>query len=187
MLISCCKNTKITTSHWTTINRRMLEPTKKKRYPTSKDKEEAPVTGRRGTIMTKLNSIPTRCDSQAKEQQYQRNSPTIVKVLNPMPGFPACGSDKETGNPQGSWPWRSEEFDYKTSTGLWEIETLVLKGMNKILHAPSFRGKEQWPQFWFNQNYLLVLESLLWRDESARAHHRDGGTGSSSLGKSSLV
>ena len=62
-----CENTKITTSYWTTTNRRMLEPTKK-RYPTSKDKEKALVNGRRGTIMTKSNSILARCDSQAKEQ-----------------------------------------------------------------------------------------------------------------------
>ena len=37
-LISFCERTKITTSCWTIINRRMLEPTKK-RYPMSKDKE----------------------------------------------------------------------------------------------------------------------------------------------------
>jgi len=38
-LISC-KSTKIVTNCWITIDRRTLEPTKK-RYPTSKDKEEA--------------------------------------------------------------------------------------------------------------------------------------------------
>ena len=35
-----CENTKITTSYWTTTNRRMLEPTKKK-TPMSKDKGDA--------------------------------------------------------------------------------------------------------------------------------------------------
>ena len=40
VLISSCESTKITTSHLTTINRMTMEPTKK-RYPTSKDKEEA--------------------------------------------------------------------------------------------------------------------------------------------------
>ena len=39
-LISSCKSTKIAASYWTTTNRRMLEPTRK-RYPTSKDKEGA--------------------------------------------------------------------------------------------------------------------------------------------------
>ena len=37
-LISFCERTKITTTFWTTINRRMLEPTKNK-YPMSNDKE----------------------------------------------------------------------------------------------------------------------------------------------------
>ena len=40
MLISNCKSTKITTSCWTAIDRRTLEPTKQ-RYHTSKDKETA--------------------------------------------------------------------------------------------------------------------------------------------------
>ena len=34
------------------------------------------------------------------------------------------------------------------------------------------------------QNYLLLLEGHLWRPESARAHGRDGDTGSSSPGRS---
>ena len=38
-----CKNSKITTLYWTTIKRRMLDPTKK-RYPTSKGKGESPTT-----------------------------------------------------------------------------------------------------------------------------------------------
>ena len=40
MLTSSFENTKIATSCGTTIDRRMVEPTKK-RYPTSKDKGEA--------------------------------------------------------------------------------------------------------------------------------------------------
>ena len=42
VLTSSCESTKITTSSWTTIKRRILEPTKK-RYPTSNDEEEAKV------------------------------------------------------------------------------------------------------------------------------------------------
>ena len=37
------------------------------------------------------------------------------------------------------------------------------------------------------QNYLLLLEGHLWRPESARAHGRDGDTGSSSPGRSPLM
>ena len=40
VLISSCESTRIATTCWTTIDRRMLEPTKK-RHPMSKDKGEA--------------------------------------------------------------------------------------------------------------------------------------------------
>ena len=53
--ISSCENTKITTSCWTTIARRMLEPTKK-RYSTSKDKEEATVRQQEGHNHDKIKS-----------------------------------------------------------------------------------------------------------------------------------
>ena len=53
--ISSCENTKITTSCWTTIARRMLEPTKK-RYSTSKDKEEATVRQQEGHNHEKIKS-----------------------------------------------------------------------------------------------------------------------------------
>ena len=41
-LIFSCENSKIATHCWTTVNRRMLDPTKE-RYPTSKGKGEAPA------------------------------------------------------------------------------------------------------------------------------------------------
>ena len=34
-----------------------------------------------------------------EQQQYQRSSPTVVTVLNLMPGFPAWGSNKGSGDP----------------------------------------------------------------------------------------
>ena len=43
VLIFSCENAKIATCCWTTTNKRMLDPTKK-RYPTSKGKGEAPVS-----------------------------------------------------------------------------------------------------------------------------------------------
>ena len=83
-----------------------------------------------------------------------------MKVLNPTSGFPAWGSEKGTGNPQGIWPWGPAEFDYKPSRGLSETETPVLEGTQKNLHASKPIAKEQWPHRRLNQNYLLVLEGL---------------------------
>ena len=57
-LISC-ENTKKAKSCWTTIDRRMLEPTKK-RYPASKGKGEAATNGKRGQLHLKSDLIPAR-------------------------------------------------------------------------------------------------------------------------------
>ena len=57
-LISSCKSTKITTSCWTAIDRRTLEPTKK-RYHTSKDKLQWYGNHCRGAIMIQSNPTPT--------------------------------------------------------------------------------------------------------------------------------
>ena len=53
------KNTKILTNCWTTINWRTLEPTKKD-IPCPKTKGKPQWDRRRGTIMLRSNSIPTR-------------------------------------------------------------------------------------------------------------------------------
>ena len=85
-----------------------------------------------------------------------------MKILNPKSGFPVWGSGKGTGNPQEIWPCRPAAFDYRTPTWLWETETPVSEGRNKILHWPRLRGEEQLPHRRLSQNYLLVLEGLLW-------------------------
>ena len=53
VLIFSCENTQIATSCWITINRRMLEPTKKD-TPWPRAKEKPQWDGRRGTIMFKI-------------------------------------------------------------------------------------------------------------------------------------
>ena len=107
-----------------------------------------------------------------------------MKVLNPTSGFSAWGSNKGTGNLKGIWPWRPVGFDYRTSTGLGETETPVLESTNKILCIPRPREKQKWPHRRLNQNYLLVLEGLLWSCGSAGAHRR---ASSSSPGRSALA
>ena len=42
-------------------------------------------------------------NQQTGKQYYKKSSPTVVKVLSLLSSFPACGSGKETGNPQGIW------------------------------------------------------------------------------------
>ena len=59
-----------------TINRRMLEPTKK-RYPTFEDKE-AQQDGRRGAIMIKSNPIPARLVTHRLENN---NTKEVLALL----------------------------------------------------------------------------------------------------------
>ena len=94
-----------------------------------------------------------------KKAEHQRISPIFVKVMSPTSGFPAWGSDKRTGNPQGIWTWRPVGFDCKTFTGPGVKETPVLEGTNKTLYSPNLRGKDQWHQRRLNQNYLLGFNS----------------------------
>ena len=59
-LISSYKSSKITTSCWTTIDRRMLEPIQKKITPCPTTQKKPQQDGRRGTIMIKSSPIPSR-------------------------------------------------------------------------------------------------------------------------------
>ena len=116
------------------------------------------------------------------------NTKEILPLLwgsEPTSGFPAWGPNQRTGNPQGIWPWRPVGFDYKTSTGLGETETPVLERTNEIVHTPRPRGKEQWLHRRLNQNYLPVLEGLLWRSGLAVAHCRERALAAAVLGDAS--
>ena len=51
VLIFSCKNSKIRTHCWTTINRRMLDPSKKKDAPNPRAKEKPQKNSRNGKIL----------------------------------------------------------------------------------------------------------------------------------------
>ena len=141
------------------------------RAPKSQLAVEQPLTG--GWCNPPKKDIP--CLKTKKKLQRDGRRDAIMIKSNPIPaGWVSWGSNKGTGDPQAIWPWRLAGFDYKPSTVLGETKTLVLEGTNKILCIPRSRGKEQWPHRRLNQNYLLVLEGVLWRHGLAGAHHRVG-------------
>ena len=136
----------------------------KKDTPGPKTKKKPHWDQRRDAVTIKLNPITTWWMTHKWEnEKYQRSSLSVVKVLSPTSVFPAWGSDKRTGNAQGTWPWRPSGFDYRTYTGLGERQTPVMEGTNKISRAPRPRGKEKWPLRRLKQTYLMILEGLLWR------------------------
>ena len=179
-----CQSTKITTSCWTTINRKTLEPTKKK------DK----------LIQAQRRS----CNRMVGGAQWQQNQilylpsgwPTDWRTIipkrflhhcqdsspSPPPGW---GSGQGTANPQRIWLWESEGFDYRSFMGLGETETPLLEDTNKILCAPGPKEKEtetdlpvsvwgspqrhgwQWPTM--GTGTLAVLRDVSWLKSSCRS------------------
>ena len=149
---------------------------------------------RRGAITIKSNSTPIGWVTH----KLRTVIPKFSHCCQGSEGhLPAWGPGRGTENPQGIWPWRPVGFDYKTSIELGETDTLVLDGTknpkskkqknNPRAHQDSEERSTDSLQRKLNQNYLLVLKGLLWRCRSAGAHHRDGDTGSSCLGRSPLV
>ena len=123
-----------------------------------KTKKKPQKGSRRGTITIKSNPILYGWVTHKLEKN---NTKEVLPLLWRFWTLHQS-SQLRTGNPQGIWPWRPVRFDYKTSTGLGETETPVLEGINKALHAPRLRGKEQWPHRRLNPNYLPVLVGPLW-------------------------
>ena len=96
-------STKTTPSCWTTINRKTLEPTKKKIIHIQR-KKKPQQDGRRGTFTVKSNPISTRWVTHSLDNSITKEVPTLLC-------FPAWGSDKWTKNFQGIWPWGPVGFD----------------------------------------------------------------------------
>ena len=92
------------------------------------------------------------CDPQTGKQSYHRSSPTGGKVLSPE-------SSNGKRSHQRVRLWRPVGFDCRTTTGLEETGTSLLKGTCKFLSAPGPMGKKQWSHKRLGQTYLLVLES----------------------------
>ena len=150
----------------------------KKDTPHPKTKKKVQRDCRIGTVTTKSNPTSSGWATHELENNNTKEVgiyPRLWRFL--VPGFPAWGSNKGTGNPQGIWLWRSVGFNYRTSTCLGEIDSSL------GAHKPRPRGKEQWPHRRLTQTYLLVLGM----HGSAVARRGERGTGSSSPGRDPLT
>ena len=182
MLISSCKSTKIATSCWTIIDRKMLELTKKKRHPMSKDKEEAIARCRRGANTIKPKPIAGGWATHRLQNNKTKEALTLPwRFWTPRQASQPEDITQELGIPRES----GLEGQWDLITGLpkdWKKQRLQsLEVTSKILYIPRPRGEEQWLQRILNLKYLLVWEGLLGRCGLAGAHHRDRGTGKSPL------
>ena len=172
---------------------------------------EQPLTG--GCWNPPQKYIP--CPKTKKAQWNSRRSTTTIKS-NPIPAG-LVTHKLENNNTKGVFPllWRfwtpcqaSQPGDPTKRLGIPRESDL--EGQQDLIIGLSLdsgkqsgrlqswmaqtksrtqqeRGKKQRPCRRLNQNYLLVLEGLLWRHGSSEAHHRDRGHGRSNPGRSSLV
>ena len=172
-----CQSTKITTSCWTTINRRMLELTKKD-IPCPETKKKPQLDGRKSTN-TKSNPIPIRWAANNQENDIIKEVfPLLWQFWAPHPASQAGDPAKELGIPSES----DFEGQWDSITGLpqdWRIQRLHsgrTQTKSCTCQNPGKRSSD-----------LLVLKGLLWRCGLAVANHKDGGKGSSSPGRGSLA
>ena len=93
------------------------------------------------------------------ENNYNKEVLLLLKVLGSTSYSPTWGSGRGTGNPQGIW--RSAGFDYRTSTGLGETETLG--GHKQNLVCTRTQGKGAVPHKRLSPTCLWVFGGLLQR------------------------
>ena len=183
MVISKCAliswgNTKITTSCWTTTDKRTFAS--KKRYPMSKDKGEAAARRQEGRNHDKIKSHTCWVgDPQTGDPQYQRSSPT-AKDLGPTSDFPTWEFGKGMESPGN--PTLKE-------SGIW-LHNFHRTGENgdacraqtkQCAHQdPGERNSD--PTGDSSQTCLWVSEGLLQRHAFAVACRRDRALAAAVLG-----
>ena len=160
-------------------------PKKGTTYPKAK---KAQQDGRRGKITIKSNPIP---DGWVIHKLENNNTKEVLLLLwrfwTPYQASQPGGLTKRLGIPRES-DLEGQKDLIKGIPQAWGKHRLpVLEDRNKILCAQRPGGKQQWLHRKLSQNYLLVLEHLLWRHGSAGAHHRVRGTDSSNPERSSLA
>ena len=80
-VIFSCKNSKITTHCWRTIDRRMLNHTKK-RYPTSRAKEKPQQDGSRGKITFRIKPHTCQIRSNGSNKPHAHQGPKTPQRLS---------------------------------------------------------------------------------------------------------
>ena len=182
-LISSWENTKITNSCWITIDRRTLEPTNKDTLPKTKKKPQQ--DGRRGTITIKSNPIPASwVIHKLENNNTEEVLPLLWRIWAPYQASQPGDPTKELGIPK-DWLWRPAGSDYRTSTGLAEIDS-ILGGHKQNLTCTKIQERGAVTPQKTEPYYLLELEDLSWRHGSAGLPH-NWRAGSSSPGRGPMA
>ena len=156
------KSTKTAISCWTTSTGRRWNPPKKD-TPRPKTKKQPQWDGRRGTITINSNPIPPY--GWVTHRLENSNTKEVLAVLwrlwTPSQASQSGDPAKGLGIPRKSDLAGQQHLiiEFPHDCGK---QTPVSEGRKKFLQGPRPRGEEQWPHRRLNQNYLVVLEGLLW-------------------------
>ena len=108
---------------------------KKKDTPCPGTKEKPLQDSRRGTIMLKSNPLPAGWVTHKlkKFSHCCKHSRLHIRLDNQ-------GVRQRDRESQGIWLWRTAGFHYRTSTGLWETETLGRYKQNLVHTRTQGKG-----------------------------------------------
>ena len=122
-------------NHWQEDVGTHRKKKKKKDTPCPGTKEKPLQDSRRGTIMLKSNPLPAGWVTHKlkKFSHCCKHSRLHIRLDN-------LGVRQRDRESQGIWLWRTAGFDYRTSTGLGETETLG--GHKQNLVGTRTQGKE---------------------------------------------
>ena len=135
----------------------------KKDIPCWKTKKKRSETVR-GVHHDKIKFHTHQSVTHSLEKNNTKNGLTLLWRFQPNVRLPSLG----IWQGQGIWPWRPVGFDYRISRGLRETETPVRRALNFASTKTQRTGAGTHREL--NQNYLLMLEGLLWRYWWAGAH-----------------
>ena len=139
-LTSFCKNTKITTNWWTNIDKKDWNLPNKIVYIQRQKRSHNEMVG---GALSWYNQSPCLLGGWPTNWKIIiMQSFSHSRVLSPKPGSPAWGSRIRGRSSQSIWLWRPVGLECRSSTGLEEIETLLLEGAHKVSHALELRAKQ---------------------------------------------
>ena len=141
-LSSFHESTKITTSYWTTIDRRILKTTKRKKEeeedtPHLKTRKELQWDSRRVTIKIKSNPILARWAIYKLENSNIREVlPLLWRSWAPCQASQSGDLAKGLGIPRESdFDWWPGGFDYRTAIGLGQTVSTLGGHKQKLVHT----------------------------------------------------
>ena len=158
-LTSSYENTKITTNWWTTIDRKMLEPTNKD-ILCPKTKKKPQQDGRRSTTAIKANPIPAGWVTHKLENNY------IAEVLPqewkfwPQVMLPSLAVWQWDEEPPENLALKASGILLQEFHSTRGNRNSTLGGHTQGLVHTTAQDKKQWPHNILGQSNLLILESL---------------------------